>query len=66
MSPAGLLAWLWPVDLIGVFCWLIAWVLQLFEAKPRTVKAAVALVGIVLLAIYLIGAFGSPVHFGRG
>jgi hypothetical protein len=65
VTTTGFLAWLWPVDLIGVFCWLIAWVLQLFEAKPRTVKAAVAVIGIVLLAIYLIGVFG-PVHFGRG
>jgi hypothetical protein len=65
MTTTGLLAWLWPVDLIAVFCYLLAWALQLFGATPRTVRVAVAVVGIVLLAIYLIGAFGSPVHFGR-
>ena len=64
MTATGLLAWLFPVDLIGIFCWLIAWALQLYGATPRTVRVIVAVVGIVLLVLYFIGAFG-PVRFGR-
>jgi hypothetical protein len=64
VTTTGLLAWLFPVDLIGIFCWLLAWLLQLFQVPPPRVRLAVVIVGLVLLIAYFTGAFG-PVHFGR-